>query len=92
MGQDPDVKHVGVGQDEVRALTDGGALATRRVAVVDRRPDQLVEAEAVERASLVLGQRLGWIDVERPGGAVAGEGLQRGELEAERLPGAPYPW
>ena len=87
VGQDPDVEHVGVGEDEVRALADGGALATRRVAVVDRRPDQLVEAEAVERASLVLGQRLGWIDVERPGGAVAGEGLQRGELEAERLPG-----
>ena len=45
VGQDPDVKHVGVGQDQVRALADRGAFCSRRVAVVDRGPDLLVQAE-----------------------------------------------
>ncbi len=36
VGQDPDVEHVGVGEDEVVAAADRRALLARRVAVVDR--------------------------------------------------------
>jgi hypothetical protein len=55
VGHDPDMQHVGVRQDEVAAPADRGPLLARRVAVVDRRPDRLVEAERVQRAGLVLG-------------------------------------
>ena len=86
VGQDPDVQHVGVGEDQVAALADRRALGARRVAVVDRRPDLLVQPEAVQRARLVLGQRLGRVEVQRARGAVGGQDLERRELEAERLP------
>ncbi len=46
VGQDPDVEHVGVREDEVRALADRRALLARRVAVVDRRAQLLVQPEA----------------------------------------------
>ena len=65
VGQDPDVEHVGVGQHEVRLAADRGALLARRVAVVDRRADGLAEPERVDRARLVLGQRLGGVEVQR---------------------------
>ena len=71
VGQDPDVEHVGVGEDQVRALADRRPLGSRGVAVVDRRPDLLVQAEGVQRPRLVLGQRLGRVEVERSRGAVA---------------------
>ena len=66
VGQDPDVEHVGVGDDEVAALADRRALLARRVAVVDGRADRLVQPEAAQRARLVLGERLGRVEVEGP--------------------------
>src|SRR6185436_18648769 len=63
------------------------ALLARRVPVVDRGPDLLVQPERVERARLVLGQRLRRIEVERAGARVAEQRLQRRELEAQRLAG-----
>ena len=87
VGKDPDVEHVGVGQDQVAALADRGALLAGRVAVVDRRADRLVQAEAVQRAGLILGQRLGRIQVQGARGAVRGQDLQRRQLEAQRFPG-----
>ena len=85
VGKDPDVEHVGVGEDQVAALADRRALLARRVAVVDRGPDRLVQPERVERARLVLGERLGRVQVQRAGGAVGGQHLERRQLEAQRL-------
>ena len=85
VGQDPDVEHVRIGEHQVRALADRGALAPRRVAVVDRGPDLLVQPERVEGPRLVLSECLGRIEVERPGGAIRGQDLKCGELEAQRF-------
>ena len=46
VGQDPDVEHVGVREDEVRPPADRGALLARRVAVVDRRAHLLAAGRA----------------------------------------------
>ncbi len=85
VGQDPDVEHVGVGEHQVRPLPDGAALLAARVAVVDRRPDLLVQAEPVERAGLVLGQRLRRVEVERAGARVRAQDVERRQVEAQRL-------
>ena len=77
VGQDPDVEHVGVREDEVAALPDRGPLVARRVAVVDRGADRLVQAEGVEHSRLVLGERLGRIQVEGASGPVGAQHLKR---------------
>ena len=59
--------------------------AARRVAVVDRGPDLLVQPERVQRARLVLGERLGRVQVQRARGAVGAQHLERRQLEAQRL-------
>ena len=64
VGKDPDVEHVGVGEHDIGPAPDGRALGARGVAVVDRRPDAPGQAERVERARLVLGQRLGRVEVQ----------------------------
>ena len=84
--EDPEVQHVGVGEDDVAVAADRRALLARRVAVVDREPGVL-DVEAVERARLVLGERLRRVEVERAGAGVAAEDVEGGELEAERLAG-----
>ena len=83
--EDPDVEHVRIGQHEVAALADRGALGPRRIAVVDRRSDRLVQTELVQRASLILGQRLGRVEVQRAGRPVGAQHLERGQLKAQRL-------
>ena len=87
VGQHADVQHVRVREDQVRAAADLRALLARRVAVVDRRPQLLVQPEAVQRARLVLRERLRRIEVERAGVRVGEQRLERRELEAERLAG-----
>ena len=87
VGQDPDVEHVGVGDDEVASLADRGPLRPRSVAVVDRGTDGLRQAERVQRTGLVLSQRLGRVQVESAGGAIGAQDVERGQLEAQRLPG-----
>ena len=67
------------------ALADRRALGSGGVAVVDRGPDLLVQAERVQRARLVLRERLGRVQVERPRRAVGGQHLERRQLEAQRL-------
>ena len=84
VGQDPEVQHVGVGEDDVRPPPDLRPLLARRVAVVDRRPGAL-DAERVQRARLVLRQRLRRVEVERAGARVAAQRVERRQLEAERL-------
>ena len=84
VGQHAHVQHVRVGEDQVGAPPDRAALLARRVAVVDRGP-QRTQAQAVQRARLVLGQRLGGIEVERAGGGIAAERVQNGQVECQRL-------
>jgi hypothetical protein len=83
--QHPDVQHVGVGQDQVRAAADRRALLLRRVAVVDRGP-QVRQLQRVQGARLVLGERLGRVEVERARLAVARERVEHRQVERERLP------
>ena len=85
VGEDPDVEHVGVREDEVRAPPDRGALVARRVAVVDRGAHALAEPELGDRARLVLRQRLRRVQVDRARLGVAAEHVERREVEAQRL-------
>ncbi len=86
VGQDADVEHVRVGQDQVRALADLRPVLARRVAVVDRVA-QRAEAELGELSRLVLGERLGRIEVDRTPGGIAGQRVENGQVEGERLAG-----
>ena len=56
----------------------------RRVAVVDRGRTRS-QPERGQRARLVLGERLGGVEVERPRPAIAAEDLERRQVEAQRL-------
>ena len=84
VGQRAHVQHVGVGQDQVGARADGAPLLLRRVAVVDRGP-QVGQAQRVQRPRLVLGQRLGGVEVERARRALAAERVQHRQVEGQRL-------
>ena len=84
VGQHAEVEHVRVGEDHVRAPADLRPLLARGVAVVDRGAGAL-DPERVQRARLVLGERLRRVEVERAGAAVAAQRVERRELEAERL-------
>ena len=88
VGQDPEVQHVGVGEHDVRAPADLRARLARRVAVVDRRAHLRAEAEGRERARLVLGERLGRIEVERARARVAQSTSSVGRLKHSDLPDA----
>ena len=85
VGQDPDVEHVGVREHEVRSPADGQALLAPGVAVVDRRAHLLGQPERVQRARLVLRERLGRVEVERACLGVGAQHLERGQVEAQRL-------
>ena len=85
VGQDPNVEHVRIGENQVAPLADRGAFLARGVAVVDRRADHLVHAEGMQRTRLVLGQRLGRVQVESPRGPIGAQNLKGGELKAQRF-------
>jgi hypothetical protein len=82
--QDAGVQHVGVGQQDGGAVAYAGALRARRVAVVERG-DRPRQAQRGELARLVLGERLGGVEEERPAVGVVGEGVERGQREGQRL-------
>ena len=88
VGEDPDVQHVRVRQDDVRPLADRRALLARRVAVVDRRADLLVQAERVQRARLVLRERLRRVEVERARRRLLEQVRERRQVEAHGFPGS----
>jgi hypothetical protein len=79
------VEHVRVREDQVRALADRAALLTGRVAVVDRVAQE-VASELRELARLVLGERLGRVEVEGARGGIGRQGVEHGQVERERLP------
>ena len=83
--QHADMEHVGVREDEVRPLADLPALLLRRVAVVDGGADAR-HRELGERAGLVLRERLRRVEVERAVLRLAGERVEDGQVEGERLP------
>jgi hypothetical protein len=82
--QDSDVEHVRVRQHEVRPAADLASSLGRRVPVVDRRADR-GHAELAQRARLVLRERLGRVEVERPRVPVGGERVEHRQVERERL-------
>ena len=85
MRQHADVEHVRVGQDDVRPLADLPAPLALGVAVVDRRLDAL-DAERLQRAGLILRERLRRVEVERPALRLAREQVEHGQVEREALP------
>jgi len=85
VGQDPEVEHVRVGQHQVGLAADRRPALARGVAVVDGHADRVAEVERVERARLVLGERLGGVEVERAGVRVVAQRVERRQVEGERL-------
>jgi hypothetical protein len=83
--QHPDMEHVRVREDQVRARPDRPSLLARGVAVVDRVAKER-RPELRELPGLVLGQRLGGVEVERPRAAIRRQRVQDREVESERLP------
>ena len=84
VGQDADVQHVRVGEDEVAAAADRRPLLARGVAVVDRLA-QPRRAQRRQLARLVLGQRLGRVEVEGAALGVAGDPVEHRQVEGEAL-------
>ena len=85
VGQHAHVQHVGVGEDQVRALADRAPLLARGVAVVDR-----VAQEAGRRAARACAPGPGpapWSGRGRARGrrAVAGERVEHRQVEGQRL-------
>jgi hypothetical protein len=85
--EDPLVQHVGVGDHDVGARTDGLARVLRRVAVVREGPDVGAHGldHAVELGQLVLGQGLGGKEVQRASVRVLQDAVEDGQVVAERL-------
>ena len=81
------MQHVGVGQDQVGALADRAPLLARRVAVVDRVAQEPA-AELGRLAGLVLGERLGRVEVERARRGSEASVSSTGRLKRERLAAA----
>ena len=96
VGQDADVQHVGVGEDDLAVLAQPAAAGLGRVAVVradrDRQrrcpaagPALDRAAELLERPQLVLRQRLGGIQIKRPRGRPLQNRLKHRQVVAQRL-------
>ena len=84
VGEDPDMEHVRVGEDDVRPLADLPAALARRVAVVDRRLQSL-QTELGQRPGLVLRERLRRVEVQRPRLRFASDRVEDGKVECEGL-------
>ncbi len=87
VGEDPDVEHVGICEDQIGAPPDLRTRLTRRVSVVDRGAHRVAEAERADRARLVLGERLRRVQIERARTAIAHQDVEHRQVEAQRLAG-----
>ena len=91
VGEDAEVEHVGVGdQNPRRSAADRRALRRRRVAVVDRAGQPSASRPAAcasvsELAALILAQRLEREEEERPPGSAGERLLQHRQLKDQRL-------
>ena len=83
-GQDADVEHVGVGEQDGRAAPDARPLGARRVAVVERGGGAR-QSQRGELARLVLGERLGGVEEQRPAAGLARDGFERRQGEGQGL-------
>ena len=79
-----DVEHVGVRQDQVRPPPDRRAFLARRVPVVDRQA-QPAGRDLGQLAGLILGQRLGRVEVEGPRLRVPADRVEHRHVERQRL-------
>jgi hypothetical protein len=77
MRKDANVEHVGVREDQIRPLADLPAALGLRVPVVDGRP-QSRHPVGGQGPRLVLCERLGRIEVERPELRLCRERVQHG--------------
>ena len=84
VGQDSDVEHVGVAQHEVASPAYGRPLVLRRIAVVDRVAE-VRRVQGRQGAGLVLSERLGRVQVERPALRITGDRVENRQVEGERL-------
>ncbi len=84
VGQDADVEHVGVGEDQVRAAPDLRPVVARRIAVVDRVA-KLRQAQRGQLSRLVLGEGLGRVEVEGAVAGIADQPVKDGKVEGQRL-------
>ncbi len=85
VGQNADVQHVGVGQNDVRALFDVAALLRGRVAVVRGKADGGEQAEVVEFAQLILRKGFGGEQIKGAGSGVVQNGVYHGQIVAQGL-------
>ena len=63
LGEDPQVQHVGIGEDDLRPFSNRTALRGRRIAVVGAARE-VGQPELRERVGLILSQSLGWKEVQ----------------------------
>ena len=86
------VQHVGVGEDDVRAASDGAPSVLRRVAVVSEHADFDIRCprdllrQPVEFRELVLREGLRREQVQGPRGGIREDPVHHGDVVAERLP------
>ncbi len=86
MRQDPRVQHVGVREHHLRPRADRAPRVLGRVAVVGEHAEveagRLVEdlRQAVEFGQLILGQRLGREEIQRPRGRIFRMAFRTGRL------------
>jgi hypothetical protein len=87
MGKDPGVEHVGIADDDLCRLADFGTSLSRGVTVIgaglEPQPESL--AHRVQLCHLVLGQRLGGKQIERPRPWIGQQSVQHRQVVAHRL-------
>ncbi len=87
VGQDGRAQHVRIGDDYLACLAHDGPDGGRRVTVVDGRREVHAgqPGQVPELSELVLAERLGGEEVQRPRRGILRDGLQDGQVVAERF-------
>ena len=89
--QHPGMQHVGIGERNVCARADGLARVGRRVTVVGVHADVVGTLgadqgrELVQLGHLILRERLGRKEIQRPRRRILQDGVEHGQVVAERL-------
>ena len=85
------MQHVGIGEGDVRPRANGSARVGRRVAIVGVHADVVGALgadqgrERVQLGHLILRERLGRKEVQRPRGRILQDGVEHRQVVAERL-------
>ena len=91
--QDPRVQHVGIAQHDMRAAANGFAGILRCIAVVGEHADlrNLIArqplGQTVQLGELILRERLRRKQIQGPRGRIPDDGVEHGDVVAERLAG-----